>query len=376
MDTDDDIAASLPQPPPPAPARRDAAIEAAMRRFDGKDDAARAIAPRQRPTPWWTQLRSPQLGALVSAALVALVGVPAIWLSMSDQSRPAQNATIYADQNASEAAPLEAGPQPPPPPIATTAPDVAAGTVDTAQVAPPEPAPPALAQVDIAPLASPAPALKVASPAPPPPPPPPAPADEIVATASRRAEQREDALGLARRAPPAAVASALAPKMAAAETQDHSIVVTGSRVKRKPAGRGDWNACTINDPSQNLRGCGSLVNPGAKGETGRAAAHVSDGLVRAWKGDMDGAIAAFDQAIAASPRNAFAYLNRGLARQRNGEADGALADLDRAVRLAPRTARAYYNRSLLLRERGDTRRARADEERAVGIDPTYDAVVQ
>lgn len=368
MDTDDDIAASLPEPPPPAPARRDAAIEAAMQRFDGKDEAAHTTAPRQRPTPWWTQLRSPQLGALVSAALVALVGVPAIWLSMSDQSRPAQNATVYADQNASEAAPVEAGPQPSPPPVATTAQDVAAETVDTAHVAPAEPAPPALAQVDIAPAPSAAPA--------PPPPPPPAPADEIVATASRRAEQREDALGLARRAPPAAVASALAPKMAAAETQDHSIVVTGSRVKRKPAGRGDWNACTVNDPSQNLRGCGSLVNPGAKGEAGRAAAHVSDGLARAWKGDMDGAIAAFDQAIAASPRNAFAYLNRGLARQRSGAADGALADLDRAVRLAPRTARVYYNRSLLLRERGDTRRARVDEERAIGIDPTYDAVVQ
>jgi tetratricopeptide (TPR) repeat protein len=197
---------------------------------------------------------------------------------------------------------------------------------------------------------------------------------EIVTTASR-AERSENIAALQRRAPSAVAAAA--PKMADSDSEDHSIVVTGSRIdRRKPAGRGDWNACTVNDPSRSLRGCGSLVNPGAKGEAGRAAAHVSDGLSRAWRGDMDGAIAAFDQAIAASPRNAFAYLNRGLARQRNGDTDSAIADLDQAVRYAPRAARVYYNRSLLLRERGDTRRARVDEDRALGIDPTYDAVVQ
>jgi tetratricopeptide (TPR) repeat protein len=156
------------------------------------------------------------------------------------------------------------------------------------------------------------------------------------------------------------------------EREDLNIVVTGSRVASPKANkRGDWNACTVNDPGRSLRNCRHLVDPAAKGAAGRAAARVADGLARAWEGDEDEAIAAFDQAIEIAPHSSFAYLNRGLAHRRNGDLDRALADLDRAVRQSPRSARAYYNRSLILRQRGDVRRARADEQRAIDLDPRY-----
>lgn len=156
-----------------------------------------------------------------------------------------------------------------------------------------------------------------------------------------------------------------------------SIVVTAQRrTARKSAGRGDWNACTINDPARNLQRCKGQVNPASAGPTGWAAAHVADGLTRAWQGDLDGAIADFDQAIATAPRYAIAYLNRGLALQRKGEFSRASADLDRAVRYAPGAARGYYNRSQLLRQRGEADRANVDEDRAVALDPDYMAVVE
>jgi tetratricopeptide (TPR) repeat protein len=103
---------------------------------------------------------------------------------------------------------------------------------------------------------------------------------------------------------------------------------------------------------------------------------VAEGLSRAWNNDLDGAITAFDAAIALQPRLAFAYLNRGLAYQRLGEADRALADLNRAVRYAPYAARGYYARSLIFRQKGDVERARADEESAVQRDAQYGAVVE
>ncbi|MDB5707855.1 MAG: hypothetical protein JWN66_4971, partial [Sphingomonas bacterium] len=167
-------------------------------------------------------------------------------------------------------------------------------------------------------------------------------------------------------------------RMAAAEDrEDSAIVVTGSRVARLSRNlRGDWNACTVNDPNRSLAGCRNLVDPAATGPAGRAAARLADGLSLAWRGDNDGAIAAFDQAIALQPRLAFAWLNRGLAHERLGDLDRAIADLDRAVRYAPGAARGYYNRSLLLRQRGDTRRARADQSRAVDLDLRYGAVVR
>jgi tetratricopeptide (TPR) repeat protein len=140
------------------------------------------------------------------------------------------------------------------------------------------------------------------------------------------------------------------------------ITVTGSRA---PA-RGDWNACTVQDPARNLAACRSLI-----GRRGPAAAHLSEGLASAWRGDDDQAIAAFTRAIAADPRSALAHLNRALARQRAGDNNGALADLNSAVRLSPRSARHYYHRALLLRERGDLARARADEARALQLNRAY-----
>jgi Tfp pilus assembly protein PilF len=148
-----------------------------------------------------------------------------------------------------------------------------------------------------------------------------------------------------------------------------NIVVTGSRVRRAaPAAAAFENSCTLDDPTHSLAACGRQVDPGRSGTAGRADARIADGLTRAWQGDLDGARAAFDQAIALDPHRPLAWLNRGLARQRSGDMDGALADLDRAVRLAPDDARTYHARAQLLRQRGDARRATTDERRAAELD--------
>jgi tetratricopeptide (TPR) repeat protein len=147
---------------------------------------------------------------------------------------------------------------------------------------------------------------------------------------------------------------------------DSAIVVSGTRSSRA-ARRGDWNACTVEDP-----------NPAAcrRPASGRAAAEIADGLARSKEGESDQAIAAFDRAIEIAPRSAAAYLNRALVYRRRGELDKALADLDRSILYAPQEARGYYYRSLVLRQRGEARRARADEERAANLDPRYAPLVK
>ena len=122
-------------------------------------------------------------------------------------------------------------------------------------------------------------------------------------------------------------------------TETGELVVTGARLSRAGSRRGDWNACTVNDPERSLRGCKRLVNPAAKGAAGVAAAQLSDGLALAWGGEWARAIGAFGQAIALQPKSGFAYLNRGLAHQRNGESARAATDLDLAIRHAPYAAR-------------------------------------
>jgi hypothetical protein len=75
---DKDQPAWLPEPPPPRPARRDAAIEAALRRFDGEDSAT--ADPERGPS--WASTHRPQLAMLVSAMLLVVIGVPAVLIGL------------------------------------------------------------------------------------------------------------------------------------------------------------------------------------------------------------------------------------------------------------------------------------------------------
>lgn len=174
--------------------------------------------------------------------------------------------------------------------------------------------------------------------------------------------------------------------------ETNEIVVTGARTAPAPKGRpqseeralkaraaadrGDWNACTIDDPAHSLAACRAVIDPAAPGDEGRADAQIADGLNRAWAGDVRGAIAGFDKAITFAGKSPLAFLNRGLARARSGDVRGGLADLDRAVRLSSRSARAYYHRSLVRERAGNASGARADAKRALALDPAYGAVIR
>lgn len=75
MAVETDERAGLPDPPPPRPAQRDAAIESALRRFEGIEDRQRHTSKPPR-TEWGRRNRT-QLAVLVSAVLLFIVGVPA-----------------------------------------------------------------------------------------------------------------------------------------------------------------------------------------------------------------------------------------------------------------------------------------------------------
>ncbi len=177
--------------------------------------------------------------------------------------------------------------------------------------------------------------------------------------------------------PPPALANAEVSAKRARMTADREdaddVVVTGARANPGLLrGRGDWNACTVQDPQQDLSACKPRIDPGAKGVKGLLGIHMADGLMLAWQGDWQQAIAAFDKAIAIAPKSSQAYLNRGLAYQAQGDDDRALEDFDRAVRYAPYGAQGYYHRSLLLRQRGEARKADVDRNHAAELDRRYD----
>jgi tetratricopeptide (TPR) repeat protein len=55
------------------------------------------------------------------------------------------------------------------------------------------------------------------------------------------------------------------------------------------------------------------------------------------KGDLNGAIADFSQAIRVNPQYGLAYRNRGNAKRKKGDLDGAIADYNQAIKLGVAT---------------------------------------
>lgn len=366
MGGDDDIQAALPAPPPPSPARREAAIAGALARFDGVGETGTDRVPGPAAPPaWW---RRPQAGAMLAAALFAAIGLPLAWTTLNSGTgplgdRPVPTVTDAARPAAFEVADASRNTAPAilPPPAKRAAP---------AASAPPAPAPvvaasPGKPQAKPADVAFAVP-VRVTPPAPPPPPVVTGKAaanDEVVVTAARAGRS-------AAAPPPASVAAA--PAADALREDVGTVVVTGTRIaspeKKK---RGDWNACTIDDPGRMVSRCTKLADKGSKDVRSQADAYLADGLARGWDSDWRGAIAAFDRALAIAPGLSIAHLNRGLAYDRIGDEAHALADLDQAVRAAPRAARGYYHRSRILAKYGETQRARADARRAIDLDDRY-----
>jgi tetratricopeptide (TPR) repeat protein len=106
-------------------------------------------------------------------------------------------------------------------------------------------------------------------------------------------------------------------------------------------------------------------------DPGHFAAYYNRGHAWRAKGDLDRAITDYSQAIRLDPKSAGAYNNRGNSWQDKGDLDHALADYDGAIRLDPYLAGAYNNRGNTRRAKGDFDRAIADYNQAIRLDPAF-----
>ena len=77
-----------------------------------------------------------------------------------------------------------------------------------------------------------------------------------------------------------------------------------------------------------------------------ATAYNNRGNARQAQGDLAGALADYDQAIALNPTGRHGLQQPGIARAAQGDLAGALADYDQAIVLNPQDATAYNNRGM------------------------------
>ncbi len=87
------------------------------------------------------------------------------------------------------------------------------------------------------------------------------------------------------------------------------------------------------------------------------------------KGDLVGALKAYNTAVVYDPDNPLAYLARGGAHRHKGELDRAVADFTEAVRLEPELPAGYHHRAAAHHDRGDLTRAIADYDVVLRLDP-------
>lgn len=101
-----------------------------------------------------------------------------------------------------------------------------------------------------------------------------------------------------------------------------------------------------------------------------AFAYDGRGRIALRHGDVDRAIADFDEAIRLNPNRAAVFRDRALAHRQNGELEAAIADYDQAIALDPGRAAPYHDRGLALAAKGDLDRAILSYNTAIRLAPS------
>jgi tetratricopeptide (TPR) repeat protein len=104
----------------------------------------------------------------------------------------------------------------------------------------------------------------------------------------------------------------------------------------------------------------------------QAADHAQAGLDKCNKGDLTGALADLDQAIALAAAPSAEYFNdRGMVKLARNDFPGAIADATQATVLNPAFGPAFGNRALAEQDKGDLPAAAADFTKAIQLQPAF-----
>jgi superkiller protein 3 len=109
---------------------------------------------------------------------------------------------------------------------------------------------------------------------------------------------------------------------------------------------------------------------------GYTLARNNRGLAYLAIGELDLAMADFDEVIRQTPRDASAYYKRAIVLGRRGDLREAVASYDQAIRINSEYAPAYYNRGLLHRQLGNAQQAEADLAKARQLNPQVESLAR
>jgi len=143
------------------------------------------------------------------------------------------------------------------------------------------------------------------------------------------------------------------------------------------ASQHDHDDCNSADVERNIAGCARVAADETESAKVRAIARVGRALALDRKGDLDGALADFTEAIRLDPDDSLALSDRGVLWREKGDIDRAIADFTAAIGRDPLPrsevggrghVNVYANRGLAYWARGDLDHALADFDAALERD--------
>jgi len=135
----------------------------------------------------------------------------------------------------------------------------------------------------------------------------------------------------------------------------------------------DWDECQARDPDRRIAGCSGIVDDRGATSKSRTVAFTNRGLAYRAKGDLDRAIADYNEAIGLDGKYEPAYYSRGEAYRAKGDIDRAIFDYTEAIRLDANDADPLIARGIAYRVKGDSERAIADLNEAIRLNPKIDS---
>lgn len=126
--------------------------------------------------------------------------------------------------------------------------------------------------------------------------------------------------------------------------------------------------------TSNIAQCDAAFANEALTADDKVATHVNRGVLRAVRGDLDGAVQDYNAALALDADEAEAWLNKAIVYLRNDDAAGALPLFDTAVaKLTAKPEIAHYGRAIAHEQLGNLRAAYADYRKASALVPGWNA---